>query len=77
MVRERLIELRGNRSRREVATALGITKQMLGAVERGDRTPSLPLAKKIAQFYRVPMDAVFGASTDRSMEHEEALESAG
>ncbi len=77
MVREHLIELRGKRSRREVATALGITKQMLGAVERGDRTPSLALASKISQFYRVPMDAIFGSNMDGPSGREEALGNAG
>ncbi|EAH0749688.1 helix-turn-helix domain-containing protein, partial [Listeria monocytogenes] len=43
-MRNRLIELRKSKTRREVSKDLNITPQMLGAIERGDRTPSLKLA---------------------------------
>lgn len=58
-VRSILIELRGNKGRTDVAADLGITPQMLGAIERGDRTPSLPLAKKIADYYNTTVDLIF------------------
>ncbi|HEL9123485.1 TPA: helix-turn-helix domain-containing protein, partial [Listeria monocytogenes] len=45
-MRNRLIELRKSKTRREVSKDLKITPQMLGAIERGDRTPSLKLANK-------------------------------
>ncbi|MFA5385900.1 MAG: helix-turn-helix domain-containing protein [Eubacteriales bacterium] len=57
--RDVLIKLRGDRSRQVVAKEIEITPQMLGAVERGDRTPSLPLAKKIADYYGVSVDDIF------------------
>lgn len=57
--RTKLIELRGDESRQNVAKELGITPQMLGAIERGNRTPSLPLAKRIADFYGVSVDDIF------------------
>lgn len=57
--RVKLIKLRGDESRQNVAKDLGITPQMLGAIERGDRTPSLSLAKKIADRYKVTVDDVF------------------
>ena len=57
--RTKLIELRGNTSRQDVAGRLGITPQMLGAIERGTRNPSLPLAKKIADYYGVSVDNIF------------------
>lgn len=59
MIRDKLIELRGELSRPKVAKDLDITPQMLGAIERGDRTPSLPLAKKIAEYYNVSIDNIF------------------
>lgn len=59
MQREKLIECRGNRSRQEIAKKIGITPQMLGMLERGDRTPSLLLAKKIADFYGKSIDEIF------------------
>lgn len=57
--RNSLIEIRGTESRSYVAEKLEITPQMLGAIERGDRTPSLRLAKKIADFYKMTVDEIF------------------
>lgn len=57
--RDALIELRGEKTRPEVAYDLNITPQMLGAIERGDRTPSLRLAKKIADYYGTTVDEIF------------------
>lgn len=59
MRRERLIQLRGNRSRPSIAKEIGITPQMLGMIERGERTPSLPLAKRIADYYGVSLEEIF------------------
>lgn len=58
-MREKLIAMRGEDSRPSVAEDLGITPQMLGAIERGDRTPSLPLAKKIADYYQTSIEEIF------------------
>lgn len=58
-IRTRMIEFRGDKGRTDVAADLGITPQMLGAIERGDRTPSLPLAKKIADYYSTTVDLIF------------------
>lgn len=57
--RETLIKCRGEKTRPEVARDLSITPQMLGAIERGDRTPSLALAKKIADYYKKSIDEIF------------------
>ncbi|HSH25001.1 MAG TPA: helix-turn-helix domain-containing protein [Massilibacterium sp.] len=57
--RYKLVQLRGDRSQRLVANQLGITPQMLGAVERGERTPSLALAKKIADYYNESIEDIF------------------
>ncbi|MGE8038129.1 helix-turn-helix transcriptional regulator [Lysinibacillus sp. NPDC093692] len=54
-----LVNLRGVKSRSDVAFDLKITPQMLGAIERGDRTPSLRLAKKIADYYGTTVDEIF------------------
>ena len=55
-MRQGLIELRGDRSRKEIADNLNITPQMLGSIERGDRKPSLELAINIAKKYKITMD---------------------
>lgn len=57
--REKLIALRNNVPRPEIAKKIGITPQMLGMIERGERTPSLSLAKKIADFYGVSVEDIF------------------
>ncbi|WP_042472796.1 helix-turn-helix transcriptional regulator [Bacillus ndiopicus] len=57
--REILYQLRGGESRNDVAKKLDITPQMLGALERGDRTPSLNLAKKIATYYNTTIEDIF------------------
>jgi putative transcriptional regulator len=59
MERTKLIEFRGEKSRTQVSDELDITPQMLGAIERGDRTPSLSLAKRIADYYHTSVDDIF------------------
>ncbi|NFT07915.1 helix-turn-helix domain-containing protein [Clostridium botulinum] len=55
-MREELIALRGNRNRAEIAKKLSITPQMLGAIEREDRNPSLELAINLAKVYDISLD---------------------
>ncbi|PGT60347.1 transcriptional regulator [Bacillus cereus] len=62
--RNRMIQFRNNESRIEIAKRLKITPQMLGAIERGDRTPSLELAKKIADLYQTTIDDLFFIKID-------------
>ncbi|WP_067730980.1 helix-turn-helix transcriptional regulator [Oceanobacillus damuensis] len=61
-MRKKLIDCRGKQSRQKVAKELKITPQMLGAIERGDRTPSLHLAKKISDYYGLSIDDIFFTS---------------
>ncbi|MFX3673320.1 MAG: helix-turn-helix transcriptional regulator [Paenisporosarcina sp.] len=58
-MRSKLIELRGLRTLTEVSKDLGITRQMLSAIESGIRTPSLDLAKKIADYFESTIDEIF------------------
>jgi putative transcriptional regulator len=60
-VHNRLAVLRAERglSRKEVADKLGINYQTIGYIERGDYNPSLELALTIAQFFRLPVEAIF------------------
>lgn len=78
--RSKLIALRGGRPRSEVARELQITPQMLGAIERGVRTPSLPLAKRIADYYGVPVDELFFEAAGHIMcpdSHGSSLDATG
>lgn len=60
-VRSALRGLRGNKSLTEIAKNINITPQMLGKIERGERTPSLSVAKRIAHYYDVLVDEIFFA----------------
>ncbi len=61
VVHNRIALLRAEQgvSRRELATALGVHYQTVGYLERGENSPSLDLALRIAAFFGVPVEAVF------------------
>ena len=49
-------------SRRELADALGVHYQTVGYLERGEYSPSLYLALRIAEYFEVPVEVVFSTS---------------
>ncbi len=61
VVHNRLAMLRVERgiSRRELAEALGVHYQTIGYLERGEFSPSLHLALRIAAYFDVPIEIVF------------------
>ncbi|MGD9678395.1 MAG: helix-turn-helix domain-containing protein [Vulcanibacillus sp.] len=48
MQRNWLIQLRGNNTQRKIAEQCGISQNFYSWIESGDRTPSVKVAKKIA-----------------------------
>lgn len=50
----------------ELATALGVTRQTIIAIEKGKYDPSLPLALRMARFFKMPVEKIFldDAETD-------------
>ena len=60
-VHNRISMLRAERgiSRRELADALGIHYQTVGYLERGEYSPSLFLALRIAEYFEVPVEVIF------------------
>ena len=46
-------------SRRELADAVGVHYQTIGYLERGEYSPSLALAFRIAAVFELPLTAVF------------------
>ena len=46
-------------TRRDLATALGVHYQTVGYLERGEYSPSLHLALRIAEYFEVPVEVVF------------------
>lgn len=60
-IQNRITVLRAERglSRQQLADALGINYQTVGYLERGDYNPSLELAFRIAEYFSLPLEAVF------------------
>ena len=61
VVHNRVAMLRAERriSRRDLAEALGVHYQTIGYLERGEFSPSLHLAMRIAAYFEVPLEVVF------------------
>jgi putative transcriptional regulator len=74
-IHNRIAMLRAERgiSRRQLADALGVHYQTVGYLERGEYSPSLYLALRIAEYFEVQVEVIFSTSpfprigtTDRS-----------
>ncbi|NUT34307.1 MAG: helix-turn-helix transcriptional regulator [Hamadaea sp.] len=63
-VYNRIAVLRAERgiSRRQLADALGVHYQTIGYLERGEYSPSLHLALRIAQHFGVAVEVVFSTA---------------
>jgi putative transcriptional regulator len=61
MVYNRIALLRAERgtSRQQLADAVGVNYQTIGFIERGDYSPSLELAFKIATYFEAELTDVF------------------
>jgi DNA-binding XRE family transcriptional regulator len=61
LVHNRIAMLRAERgiSRRQLSEALGVHYQTIGYLERGEYSPSLYLALKIAEYFDVRLEVVF------------------
>jgi DNA-binding XRE family transcriptional regulator len=61
VVHNRVTMLRAERgiSRRDLAEALGVHYQTIGYLERGEFSPSLHLALRIAAYFEVSVEVVF------------------
>lgn len=60
-IHNRIAMLRAERgvSRRALAEALGVHYQTIGYLERGEYSPSLYLALRIAEYFEVAVEVVF------------------
>ena len=61
LVHNRIAVLRAERgiSRRQLSEAVGVHYQTIGYLERGEYSPSLHLALKIAEYFEVPVEVIF------------------
>ena len=64
VVHNRIAMLRAERgiSRRELAEALGVHYQTVGYLERGEYSPSLYLALRIAEYFGMAVEVVFSTA---------------
>jgi putative transcriptional regulator len=59
LVGQKLIRLRGKRTREEVAQFLSVSVSSLAMYERGERTPRDEIKIKLASFYDVSIEWLF------------------
>lgn len=57
-------------SRRELADAVGVHYQTIGYLERGEYSPSLYLALRIAEYFDVPLEVIFSTKPFPRIGHE-------
>ena len=58
-MRNKLIELRGERTQDEISKDVGISQKTLSAIERGYRNPSVEVMKKLQEYFGVSMVEIF------------------
>ncbi|AIJ25581.1 MULTISPECIES: helix-turn-helix transcriptional regulator [Amycolatopsis methanolica group] len=69
----RIAMLRAERgiSRRQLAEAVGVHYQTIGYLERGEYSPSLYLALRIAEYFEVPVEVIFSTQPFPRLGREE------
>ncbi|MDO5031221.1 helix-turn-helix transcriptional regulator [Corynebacterium sp.] len=68
--RVRVLRAERDISRAQLAEAIGVNHQTIGALERGDHSPSLDLAFNICEYFELPVEAVFSRTEFTPMSHE-------
>ena len=53
------LRLGKNITQEEFADAIGVSRQTIIAIEKGNYTPSVHLALKIGAFFKVPLEKIF------------------
>ena len=78
-IHNRIAMLRAERkiSRRQLADALGVHYQTVGYLERGEFSPSLYLALRIAEYFEVPIEIVFSTKPFPRLGSQPVLRPAG
>ena len=57
----KLKELRGNRSRQDVANAVGVSRSAIAMYERGERVPKDEVKLRLAKFFNTSVEKIFFA----------------
>ena len=53
------LRLKSDITQEVLAESLGVTRQTIIAIEKGNYTPSVILALKIAKFFKKPLEEIF------------------
>ncbi len=59
------LRLKSGATQEEFAEAVGVTRQTVSAIEKGNYTPSVLLALKIAKFFKQPVEKIFSISYEK------------
>ncbi|HVT36630.1 MAG TPA: helix-turn-helix transcriptional regulator [Nevskiaceae bacterium] len=72
MIHNRIAVLRTERglSRKELADAVGVNFQTIGYLERGEYSPSIELALKLAKHFALPVEMIFSLKPFPALSHE-------
>ena len=65
MNRYELLRFEKGVTRIEVAAESGVPERTIRAIENGDSRPSAPTAKKLADYYEMPVAEFLGLPTER------------
>ena len=68
--RVRVLRAERDMSRAQLAELIGVNPQTVGALERGDHSPSLDLAFRICEIFSLPVEAVFSRTAFGPMSTE-------
>lgn len=68
--RVRVLRAERDLSRAQLAELIEVNPQTVGALERGDHYPSLDLAFRICEVFRLPVEAVFSRTEFTPMSSE-------
>lgn len=55
----RVLRAERDMSRAQLAEAINVNPQTVGALERGDHSPSLDLAFRVCEVFDLPVEAIF------------------
>ena len=65
-----VLRVERNLTRQALADALGINYQTVGYIERGEYNPSLDLAFRISELFKLPLEMVFSRNPFRPMSEQ-------
>lgn len=68
--RVRILRVERDMTRAQLAEMIGVNPQTIGALERGDHSPSLDLAFSICEVFDLPVEAVFSRTEFTPMSSE-------